>query len=407
MIFGIGSVIVTFELFIYFVIGRFTYSDFIPWFLAIQAALSLIFVISRASWRQEYMINIPKRGFSPWIIGLLLVVLLFFSLIQALGKPPAAFDNVAFWASRAEILLKDQKVDFNPQSDTYLSAYGHHNYPWHVSFLEYWIRSLGAVGGAVNIIAWLYFLSLILLLLDFLPRRLGLVRGLLLTLFFATQPFIFYHASNNYADLIIGYYAALGFAFFFEWLESKNYFFLAASAAFIGWTLCVKNYGIFYIIALAAGLAAAYVCKVEKINLRKLLAPALAFILPLAPYGLFKIIFKLNLHNTEQSWGWHPEIFKPLGQVLFISGNWNIWWPIFVVLAVFAIAKIRQSKIIAISWFMMAVILIIIVVIFVITENYQWALDHTALSRAFIPVVPISMLLIAFTFKSYDHSDRL
>lgn len=405
IIFGLGSAIVTFELFIYFVILRFSYSFFVPWFLGLQAAAALIWLVIKIPWKKQYVIDFPRRGLWPWLIGILLAVLLFFSLIQALAKPPVAYDNIAFWASRAEILLKDKKVNFDPQSETYLSAYGHHNYPWHVSFLEYWIRSLGAVGGVVQLIAWLYFVSLLLLILDFSTKRLGTVKGMLLGLFFASQPFIFYHASNNYADLIIGYYVAVAFAFFFDWLETRNYAHLNFSVAFFAWTLCVKNYGIFYIIALLVGLAAVYLLKVERFSLKKLWPAGLAFVLPLAPYGLFKIFFRLNLHNTDASWGWHPEIFTPLLQVLFVSGNWNIWWPIIIVAALFALAKIKKDKTIGIAWFMAATVLAIIITIFIVTENYQWALDHTALSRAFIPVVPLTMLVIAFSFKSYGHSD--
>jgi hypothetical protein len=73
-------------------------------------------------------------------------------------------------------------------------------------------------------------------------------------------------------------------------------------------------------------------------------------------------------------------------------------------MALFCFKNIRRTKELWIAWLMFAMVILIIVVIFTITENYQWAIDHTAISRALIPLVPISILLIAFSFKPHDDS---
>ncbi len=405
--FGFGSAVVTLELFLYFVIFRLAFSQVLVYFLIIQALVSLGLVIFKIPWQRQFIFKVKKVNVIAWLFGALIVLLLFFSLVQALGKPPVAFDNIAFWGMRAKILLTDHKINFDPHAANYLATFSHSNYPWHLSFLEYWWQVLGASGGELNLISWLYFVSLLIIVGDFVIRRLGTAKGLLLTLVLASQPLLFYHASNNYADLIIGFYAAAAFIFLFQWLEKGRHSDLLLAAVLVSWTICVKNYGIFYILSFLFVLALSYFSKLHKQNIKQWFFTGLALFLPLLPLALFKIIFHLDLHNTQASYGWHPEVFYPFFQVLFISNDWNIWFCAFCVMMVVLVPRIRRDKKLIIAWLGFLSVIAIIVVIFLVTENYQWALDHTALSRAFIPVVPISIALIAFTLKDKNYGTLL
>lgn len=403
LIYGVGSAVITFELLLYFVIARQTFSPWLLWFFGAQTLLALVIFAIRFPWKNQLSIDPAKVKPLSWLLSLLIAGLLFLSLIQALGKPPVTFDSIAFWATRAEILLADGAVNFDRTSPNYLASYNHPNYPWHVSLLEYWFRLLGASGGAVNLLAWFYFLSLILFVADFSIKYLGQVKGLLLTLFFCSQPFIFYHASNNYADLIVAYYAAVGFGFFFEWLERSRLNRLLLAAAFIAWTFNVKNYGSFYIIALAVGWAAAYLFKLHRPRLRSSLYALGALVLPILPIALFKIFNRLNLRNTEPAWVWRPDVLPQFTQSLLVSNNWNIWWFIVITIALVFCVRIWRRKELLTAWLMLLTLVSILIVIFIVTENYQWALDHTALSRAFIPLVPISTLLIAISLEKHSY----
>ena len=399
--YGLGSALVSLELLLYFVIARQHYSDFIFYFILAQALVSLLVIILKIKWQEKIFIDFKKIKALSWVLACLIVVILFFSLVQSLGKPPVAFDSLAFWSMRAEILLKQGSVDFNHLSPTYLSALSHSNYPWHLSFMEYWFRLLGGSGGQFNLIAWLCFLSLVLLVADFSIKKLGQVRGLLFTLFLASQPLIFYHASNNYADLIIGYYVAIGLSFFFDWLDNNNEAYLFLSILFTSWTFSIKNYGSFYIGALGLGVLLAWFLKIKKVSFKKIIFAGLA-LLPIVPWILFKIFFKLNLRNTDPQSVWHPEALKEFITALFISGNWNIWWAIFIVAGLTLLFYLWREKRFWIGWIMFSSVIIILLGVFSLTENYMWALDHTALSRSFIPLVPFSILLLVYSFKLYE-----
>lgn len=405
--FGIGSALVSFEFFVYFVVARLSFSPFIVWFIAAQAVAALACVIYKIPWKDTFQIDWRAVRPLSWIVGILVVLLLFFSLVQALGKPAVAFDNIAFWGMRAKILAADKSIQFNPEATNYLAAFSHHNYPWHLSFMEYWSRIAGASGGQLNLIAWLYFVSLLLLVFDFTRRRLNASQGLILTAILASQPLIFYHASNNYADLIVGYYAAAAFIFFFQWLNTGKGAELYLAAALFAWTICIKNYGIFYIISFIFGLILTHFLSVHRQSLKEWFFLAVSLVLPLLPLALFKTVLSLNLRNTEASYGWHPEALYPFVQALFVGNNWNIWWFGFVVFFVILIPHILRRKKLIVAWLMFFSVIGILLIIFTMTENYQWALDHTALSRAFIPLVPISIVLIAFSLQDKKYGTIL
>ncbi len=403
--YGAGSALLTFELFLYFVIFRGSDGAFLPYFFAIQTGLLLAVAAWRFPWKSQIVPGaMPQRAWIGGVAALGVAVLLFLSLVQGLAKPPAAFDSVSFWGTRARILLAQGKVDFNPDSATYLSAPASRNYPWHLSLLEYWSLRLGAVGGEVHLIAWLSYFSLCLLLADFSVRRIGWNKGLCLTFLFAAQPLLFYHASNNYADLTAAYFAAVGFAFFLEWLEGKRLAFLILAAAWTGWTFSLKNYGVFYILILLMGLGLAWYLKEWKPDWKKTWPVALALALPIAPIGLFKVLFRLNLRNSEAAWVWHPEALQGFVGAFFVDASWNIWWTVLVVVFFSMVPLIWRNKRLFIAWAMYVGLIVIMLLVFTVTENYRWALDRTVISRAFLPLLALSAFLIAFTFGQYSSS---
>lgn len=399
LMFGAGSALISLELFLYFVIFRWAETPGLFWFLAGQALLGGLIFVWRFPWLQKFSWQSAGSRWLAWLLGLLIAAIVALSLLQALSRPPVAFDSIAFWAMRGEMLRVEGRVDFDPQSPIYLSALSHRNYPWHVSLMEYWVRALGVSGGAINLIAWSYFFSLVLLVLEFCVKRLGRWQGSALVLFLCTQPLLFYHASNNYADLIVGYYAAAGFIFLLEWLETRSPASLLLAAALTGWTFSIKNYGSFYIIALLTGLVIAWLAKVWRPKWPALGAALLALVLPIAPIILFKAFLNLDLHNSPAAWVWRPDALWPFLTALFLDNNWNIWWVIFGLVFVLLLPAIRRQKELLVPWAMFACLIAILLVIFTITENYQWALDHTALPRSFIPLAPLSILLTAYSFR--------
>ncbi len=403
--FGIGTAIITLELFLYYVVLQQAFNLGLLWFFGIQSLVSITWLAYKIDWKKRFEIQFKKITILSWIIGLFIALIFFFSLVQALGKPPIAFDTIAFWGMRANILLVDGSVNFDSSANNFLATFSHSNYPWHLSLLEYWFRLIGASGAQVNLIAWFYMISLALVLADFCIRRLGQTYGLFLTFILCSQPLIFYHSFNNYADLIIGFYLASGFIFFLQWLENQSRLYLILSALFIGWSFSIKNYGTLYCLIFLMTLA--YYWRNKWPSKQSVATVLCSLVIPSLPFAIVKLVYNLNLRNSAASYSWHPEIFIPFFERFFTGNSWNIWWFVFIVLASMSAIHIRRNRNVRTAWLFFGLLVIAILAIFVFTENYQWALDHTALSRAFIPLVPISIALIAFSLQDKKYGTIL
>ncbi len=394
MAFGLGSALISFELFIYFVIARFSFSVLLLYFVAMQTLVFAYLWARLIDWKKQFSFSLRKEDSLHIIISLIIVLVLIASFFLAIAKPPVAFDSIAFWSARAKILLAQGRVDFDPSSDTYLSAFSLRNYPWHLSLLEYWYRILGASGGLVNLISWSYVAATSLLLIEAGRRWIGGWQGKVLALVFVSMPFIFYHSYNNYADLPLAFFAAAGFFFFINWLKREQFRSLILASLCIGWTLSVKNEGLFYIIGFIIALILSGFLK-PIIGFKRAFIGTLALIIPIAPWLITKAIHGLGFANTQGSWAWHPEIFQPLAQTLFVGNNWNIWWIVLIASILIFGRKIYRNKQLWPAWLGFCASAVLLIVIYLVSEHYRWAMDHTAISRTFIPLVPITILLIS------------
>jgi len=399
--YGFGTALISLELFLYFVIFRLSFSPLIYWFFGLQTLVALFLVFKKINWRHRLLISWQKSYWFSLIIVLVVACFLIINFVQAIARPVLPYDGIAFWSIRAEMMIVDKAVNFNPESANYLSSFSHRNYPWHFSLLEYWLRLLGGTGGWLNLISWGYFVSLVFLIISVARRCLGNWQGFLAGLFFVSMPFIFYHAANNYADLTLAYYSAVGFMFFIEWLISNNNKLLLFAAFFSGWAMFVKNEGVFCALALMAALLVTKFFKPVTIKWRQLFYSLLALIIPLAPWLIFKVIYKFSFSNTEGAIAFHPQIFNPLAQSLFVSNNWNIWWVIFIFSSIIMLKKIVFKRTLLPAWIMFGLMSAAIIAMYLFTEHYLWAMDHTALSRTFIPLVPMSMILLFISLQFY------
>ncbi len=388
---ALGSALITGELFLYFVIGRGTFSPWLFVIAAVQALAAIVWLVATKRQAFQSRVIVPKLRWTTIAVGLVIAAVLGSSLILAYVKPVAAFDAVTFWSLRSKILLHDGRVDFNPESFTYLAATSHRNYPWHVSLSEYWLRRLGASGGALNLIPWANAAALVWMMAAFLLRRLKPLFALGLVALFVSMPFVFYHSFNSYADLTLALYVAAAFICLAEWLRTGRRSLLILSALLIGWSFFVKNEGIFHILSWAGGVIVAYLSARKKPATADAWTVA-ALLGPIAPWIIAKVYLGLGLRNTPAAPGWYPQAFEYIGQAFALVNNWNVWWYLFVGLLIIRWPALRRRS----DWPLWAIFglsVMITAVLYLVTENYRWALDHTALSRTMLPLMPLSVML--------------
>lgn len=396
--YGLGTALISGELFIYFFILKLQFSVwlFVIIFLQALLCLVLIFINKKKMQPVETLVLKKWKPLELLVLSLIVVCILFVTL-QAVVKPPIAFDALVNWSKKAKILQRDGSIDFNQKSDIYLAVPGNASYPWHSSLLEYWLRQLGGGDITVNIISLNYFIGIILSLYYFISQRLNKFNSLVLVLFFSSMPLISYHSFNLYADLILAFYVVMAVIIFIQWLETRNNNFLYYSAAFIGWGYFVKNDGLFPIIAWLLALGITWLVERKKISWKNIL---ISFGFLIGPI-IFWLGFKqsLSLSNSLANYQFHPEVMTSVISAFFVHNSWNVWWWLFILVIILKIKQIVTSSQYWPVWVFFISMCILINSVFFFTDYYQYALNYTAIERTLIPLIPVSIILAGLALQ--------
>lgn len=405
--FGIGTAIVSGELFFYFFIFRFPASSWLYIFLFSQALIALIYLwVKRTEiLNKESNADQKKWKLSEKVVASLIGVVILFSIVQAATKPAMAYDAMVIWSLRAKILIRDGHVNFNPDNYYFLASPYYQAYPWHVSLSEYWLRQLGGGEVVVNFIPLAYFLGIILILYGALITHIGRLKTLIIILAFVSLPLIFYHSFNTYADLMLGYYIAVASFLFLKWLEKKETGLLSLSAFFIGWSFFVKNEGVFYIISWLIATGVAFYLNKQKISWCSIRNTLGALILPLVGWVVFKCIFNLGISDSSLVLQWHPQVFISFVYTLFIFNSWNVWWFIVGATIITRWTLLWKEKKWWPLWLFFKISFLSFIVLYFFTQRSEHALNFTAIGRTMIPLIILSVIFVGLAFK--DDKPRL
>lgn len=390
--YGLGIAIITGELFFYFFIFRLSVSPWLYGGIFFQASLALFLGWLYKSKRKKEMVLQKRPLITVEKITISLIIVIFlFSLGNALTKPPLAYDAMTIWSLRAKILLRDGQINFDEHSYIYLGSPHYRSYPWHVSLAEYWVRQLGSNEVGVNILPFGYFLSLGLIVYYGVSRHISRLKALWLVVFFSSMPLIFYHSFNTYADLTLAYYVSVGALFLMLWLKEKRVLFLVFSVGYTGWSLFVKNEGIFYIISLGLALLLAFLMKQAKISKKLLFYLLGSLLLPIMGWLVFRSMHHLPLSDSPLIISWHPKVLLSFVRTLFFDNNWNIWWFIFALGLITRYNIIWRNRQFWPFWTFFVMASGSFIMLYFFTQRAEHALNFTAIARTCISLIPVSI----------------
>lgn len=404
MSYGLGTAVLSGELFFYFFIFKLDYNFWLYFFLFFQAFISLLLIIYREKKlfkknSHQGILNVDPWKFKESFVAALIGLCIVFSLFQAVVKPTVAYDAVANWSKRSKILERDGKIDFNFSSNTYFAVPATASYPWHTSLSEYWLRKIGGGEISVNFLPLGYFIGIIMALYYGLSKKINRFSRLVLVLLFSSMPLVSYHSFNTYADLPLAYFVSLAAILFINWQEQRKVSLLFFSAFFVGWGIFVKNDGLFPIIAwLVAFLLTWHFYRT--IVSRQEFLKTLGFLFgPIIIWLGFKYSLDLGYSSVSAGASFHPEIFFSLFTSLFTHNSWNIWWFIFFIIGILKIKYIYKNRELWPIFLFFIVMSILIISVFLFTEYYQYALNFSAIQRTMIPAIPISILLVGLILQ--------
>jgi len=405
MSYGIGSFFITIQLFVWLFLFKLDFNLNIFYFIFFLENTFLIYLnrknlnifLKSKGFKLDFLKNLSLKEI---LLILLIAVQLIFLASNALVRPIAAYDSISMWAFKSKILFHEKQINFDSENDfLYLGGGGHRNYPWHVPLLQFWMHeNLGEYNDLVaNFIFVAYFICTIILLYFFLKNYLTRFNNFIFIFFLSSMPLFFYHGFNAYADLVLSYYILLFFGFFYQYLESKKFSYLALSAVFGGMALFVKNEAIIFVLAIGLTIALCFFLK--KIKIKEILSYfSLMFALAL-PFFMFRFLHDLDISNVEPGIGFHPEIILNFLGGLFKSLSWNMWWFVLIIFALVNFKKIIKDQAMFLGWFFFLASIAGILMLYVFTEEYQFAINYTAIMRNILVIVPVSVFLVGVLFQ--------
>lgn len=401
--YGLGSSFIAIILFFYFFIFRLSYSPLLFWLVWLLIGCLGVGVMVYKNPLDK--IKTTKPRFTKIQLVSVIVILIFsavnlsFLFSHAAVRPAALYDSLAMWSFKAKVLFYEQKINFDQTQEFYLGGGGHLNYPWQVPLVQYWLHvNLGAYDDlAANWIFVGYFLSLIGLVFFGLKRYIGFFRALILAFFLFSMPLVFYHGFNAYADLPLALYLTGALTFFYAWLRDKHREDLRLAAIFWGLSFWIKDGAWFlYLAFLMVFFGYCLKRRLSWSAFSKFILISLAIA---SPWLLFRVFYHLGLSNVSAGLVFRPGILISILETMFVSYSWNLWWFFLVIAIFFNFKRIIGSAPLIFIWSFLGLGLLSLILVYLLTMNYQYALDQTALSRTLLSLTGVTVLAVGFSFN--------
>ena len=450
--FGLGSALVTYLMF-WWGVAKLPFKLFITlvtFVSAIFLILALIKLVNHRSKikaaRKENQIEqkveknkIPtiKKIFQTFLI-LIIVFEIVFSFIEGGLRPHIYVDVFNNWGRKAKLLFYQSDDFFNNQSQIFLGKdEGYDSYPMHLPFFSFWSNSWqGEFNDVlVNIIPALYFLGLIVFIFLTLYPLIGRFKSLAFSAIFATLPLFNYHSFNYYADLPLAFYLTVATVLFFKYLKNNNRTDLILSSLFAAAGVWVKNSGLplsavifitflIYLFwekiarqsmkiftknspspsinqaGLPTGQAGLPTGQAGVANAKDFFIYLICFLCFIGPWLIFKKIFTFHFIALAPSGFFHPEIFLQVIKELLLMNSFHLWPIIFILILIIGWRQFLSEK---------NIYLFLIIIgftcaylcLYLFTESYQYVFDGTIVSRNFLALTPLSIILAGILVREY------
>ncbi len=435
--FGIGSGMLTFEMFIIGLL-RVPFTVFVISAMQIATVILLLYLLYQRKVLFRQMIELAPYGseekavqkmsgvqivivvlLSAWILLKLLYV-----LYEGSIWPIFAFDSVANWSSGAKFFFYNKGLALNLSQEHYFGK-GYRTfqeYPLHIPLLQTWIAlCLGDFHEVyVKIYNVFYYWCIVGLTFFALKRHASTVKSLVAAFFVSTVPLLTYHASEAYADLPLSYYALCAIIYFQRYTEmheteanakTKNgLLWIMGTAVAIGsWT---KGEGILFTaaftLALIVYLFRKRMLKVAWKDITCYVIPILAVAIPWHIFLAVKDIWSGRGYENILAWGLHFEVLPVILGQFIMAANFNIIFVFFLLLLIFGWKPILHAELYYLL-IPLGAVMAFFVFVYLTTDNYVFVVDLTAVNRnsmTFIPMMYYVASLLAVRVLSYYEKDR-
>lgn len=280
--------------------------------------------------------------------GILFEVL--YAFFRALIKPIESYDAIAIYAIRSKIFFLAKAI---PQ-DYFASiarAFPHADYPLNIQLFETFLyTSMGNLNDQlVKVIFPLFFVTILCMLYFAVRRFAGRTYALVFTFILAGIPHFNNYATNAYLEVPLAFYIFASAIFLLRWMEDNSItgalLLSAVCAGLAGWT---KNEGLMYCviyIALVFFYTASKLRNISRKDIFRVVLYSGVIICILLPWTVIKAkwhisndeisLANLNPANLARQLHKLGPVFYEFQKQLFGPKKWNIFWPVFILAAIF------------------------------------------------------------------------
>jgi len=346
----------------------------------------------------------PGRAEFLWeLLDIFIVVFLIFQCVyifwRAFHIPVYGFDPLKINALNAKIFFFKKNIVL-PLDPVY------RGYPLHVSLLQTWL--------AINIGQWhdqvvkffapLYFAAYLVIQYEFVKFFMNIRKALWsLGLLLASNLFAL-HASLAYMDFPLMVYNCVTIMILLLWQSEREDRFLYLAAILAGMGTFVKREGTAYLFIYGI-LFVLMLLKDKNRNYSRLRA-GMKFFLPCIILALIFPVFQWVHHTDSEGvlldFSWQnlhrgPIILKQFFMDFFLSGNWNLVWPVLILRLFFTPASESHPLF---KWLIMAVGLFagLLFLLFLLSNAFFWIAERdTTLSRLILHFFPLATIAIVLS----------
>jgi hypothetical protein len=326
------------------------------------------------------------------------------TLFRTWIRPITGWDVWADYSIKAKIIYGTETIP------RFLFEYvGTPNYPLGGPLQQVWAALVAGSWNetAIKLIAWGYFPSLGLVAYGTLRRQFASSVALLGALFVGALPLVVQHSQEPYINLPLAYFVLGQSVALTHYVRGRSRQGLLAAALFGVGAVLTRMEGTFFVIT-------------NVILLTYLKAPAKDRLVYLGPaavvwgvwavvrprWGVDETVLISNLSTISSSADRVWPVAAALGQALFMSGNWMIVWPLFIVAFLMRFRSTFDAENIFSSW-PVVIYLCVLAWLFVTQEGmFSFLAGDAMLHRLILHVAPLAALWVAF-FICAGLSERL
>ena len=393
--------------------------------LAVKEYLNTLKIHSKRSEIKESYTSINKIQkvfFRGWtILGLGMILL---SLIRTTNLPTYADDSFFNWNGPTLNIYHDGGVKMFGDKTEILGR-GRLGYPIYIPIYKavisdfmWWFNDI-----YINLRQCLAFLALLLFVVKITrDKTKDIFYTILPVIGICWLPLVFFHAGEWYMELPSAVFSVLTIRAFYEFLEKKDYSYIALGVLLWSILWQIKNDGFvvylpwilisFLIILLIRKNLSEFFTWFAK-SIKNLWSSIFYVVWFLLPFLLIRMVNHIWLNPVATNEWWvgiskvvHREIFSQFPPIFMQMDNYNVALILLFVLVMIYIKNIKHKSnnaMLLLSWWL---IILIFVLAFLLTENYIFVMNQTTVNRVFTMclLIPMSFIWI-ITYKNAQQED--